>query len=246
MKGSKQSECQIPSEVVKLTAKLSKDPTSKLFMPLAEQYIKCGMLDEAVKVLRGGLKIHPHFLSAKVVLGKAYLKKGQIQDAKTQFEEVITACPDNLFAHRKLVGIYRNDGNLEKARKSCDVVLSFYPMDAKMKTLVGELDRSFGLEGTQTGEAYQSMPDPQDQKEAVPVKEHSLAMTERMLGMRRQNDKEIMTASLADIYIKQGYYKKGMEIYKRLLACDPSNSVIVRKLEDAEILIKLRADGLNQ
>ena len=69
-------------EIGKLTEKLQKDPSSKLFFPLAEEYIKCNMLEEAIIVLTDGLKTHPGFHAARVSLGKVYLQKGRAGEAR--------------------------------------------------------------------------------------------------------------------------------------------------------------------
>ena len=82
MKNEENQKGLLSPEITKLSERLAKDPTSKLFVPLAEEYIKAGMLEEAVAVLMDGLKAHPGFTSAHVTLGKVYLGKGQIKEAK--------------------------------------------------------------------------------------------------------------------------------------------------------------------
>src|SRR5262245_30997543 len=115
MKNDNTQKGFLSPEIVKLTERLAKDPTSNLFVPLGEEYIKAGMLDEALMVLTDGLKTHPGFISARVTLGKVFLEKQQIKEAKEQFETVIHASPDNLLAHRKLVKIYRDEKDYQKA-----------------------------------------------------------------------------------------------------------------------------------
>ena len=141
MKGPNSSEKPLSPEILKLIEKLEKDPKSKLFVPLAEEYLKGGMLDEASMVLKEGLKIHLKFPSAKTTLAKVYLEKGEIQEARVQFEEVLSANPDNLFAHRKLARIYRTANEFGKAKMSCQAVLSLNPKDPDMKGLMDELEQ---------------------------------------------------------------------------------------------------------
>ncbi|MEK7789333.1 MAG: hypothetical protein AAB283_05390, partial [Planctomycetota bacterium] len=57
-------------DIEKLKEKLKKDPNSKLFVPLAEEYRKKGMLDEAISVLMTGITSQPGYTSARVSLGK--------------------------------------------------------------------------------------------------------------------------------------------------------------------------------
>ena len=104
-------------DIERLKEKLDKDPNSKLFVPLAEEYKKAGMLDEAIDVLTKGLESQPAYLSARVSLGKIYIEKGMLDEARTEFEKVISVIPDNLYAHKKLAEIYKDRGQKEEAIK---------------------------------------------------------------------------------------------------------------------------------
>jgi len=116
-------------DIEKLKEKFEKDPNSKLFLPLAEEYRKEGMLDEAIEVLQRGIRKHAAYTSARVLLGKIYLEKGMLDEAKTEFESVVKIVPDNLFAYKKLADIYRNTGEAELAIKAFKSILKLNPMD---------------------------------------------------------------------------------------------------------------------
>jgi tetratricopeptide (TPR) repeat protein len=116
-------------DIEKLKEKVKKDPNSKLFLPLAEEYRKTGMLDEAISVLMTGITSQPGYTSARVSLGKIYLEKKMSPAAKEEFEKVISAIPDNLFAHKKLAEIYRDSGEKERAIGEYRVVLKLNPFD---------------------------------------------------------------------------------------------------------------------
>jgi len=116
-------------DIEKLKEKVKKDPNSKLFVPLAEEYRKTGMLDEAISVLMTGITCQPGYTSARVSLGKIYLEKKMAPAAKEEFAKVISAIPDNLFAHKKLAEIYRDSGEKERAIGEYRVVLKLNPLD---------------------------------------------------------------------------------------------------------------------
>jgi len=116
-------------DIEKLKEKVKKDPNSKLFVPLAEEYRKTGMLDEAISVLMTGITSQPGYTSARVSLGKIYLEKKMAPAAKEEFEKVISAIPDNLLAHKKLAEIYRDSGEKERAIGEYRVVLKLNPLD---------------------------------------------------------------------------------------------------------------------
>ena len=306
-------------EIIKLTEKLTKDPKSRLFVPLAEEYLKVGMLDEAMMVLKDGMKIYPNSTSAKTTLGKIHADKGELAEAKAIFEQLITANPDNLLAHRRLAHIYQDDGDLERARVSCNAVLMANPKDPAMKSLMEEIesakpaasvpsDATSGDDRTDTfleptsqtatkekvDPPYQALPkDPVGPKEATleanitqkierdkgspelkeepvasspPIQDAKLAENppepspqkihpenpegqvaespEKSVATGQasgQND--LTTEPLADLYIKQGFYDKGLEIYRRIIEQDPSNKSVRRKLDETEAVMTVLSRG---
>jgi tetratricopeptide (TPR) repeat protein len=116
-------------EIDRLAIQLAKDPQSKAFLPLAEEYCKVGMWEEAVSVLEEGLKYYPGFITAMVVLGRAYDQLNQPTKARAVLEGAIKLSPENLRAHRTLIRIYTAQGLTQEALKSCRVILTMHPKD---------------------------------------------------------------------------------------------------------------------
>jgi len=116
-------------EIERLKERVGKDPNSKLFVPLAEEYKKIGMLDEAIETLSIGLERHPTYMSAHVSLGKIYLDKDMLDEASTEFEKVIHTIPDNLYAHKRLAEIYSTLNMRDKAIEAFKMVLKLNPLD---------------------------------------------------------------------------------------------------------------------
>jgi tetratricopeptide (TPR) repeat protein len=88
--------------VDELRRRVQQDPASIAFAQLAEECRRIGELDEAVRLCRAGLTHHPAYLSAHVTLGRALMALGQHDEARTEFEHVLRAAPDNLVALRCL------------------------------------------------------------------------------------------------------------------------------------------------
>lgn len=116
-------------DIEKLRLRVEKDPNSRLFLPLAEEYRKMGMADEAISVILRGLEHQPGYTSARVALGRLYVEKSMVNEAKSEFEAVVKAIPDNLFAHRKLADIYKEQGETEKAIGEYKTVIHLNPLD---------------------------------------------------------------------------------------------------------------------
>ena len=139
---SKQKSPASAMEIDRLAVQLAKDPHSKAFLPLAEEYCKAGMWQEAAGVLEDGLKLYPGFITAMVVLGRAYDQLGQVIKAKAILEEAVKLSPENLRAHRTLIKIYMTQGMTDGALKSCDVILALNPRDEEALSVQAKLGRS--------------------------------------------------------------------------------------------------------
>jgi tetratricopeptide (TPR) repeat protein len=123
------------TEIDRLALALAKEPGSKAFIPLAEEYGKAGMWEEAAAVLEDGLKTYPSFITAMVALGRAYDQMNQPVKAKAILEEAVKLSPENLRAHRTLAKIYAAQGAKEAALRSCNVILSVNPQDQEAISL---------------------------------------------------------------------------------------------------------------
>ena len=128
-------------DIERLKEKLEKDPTSKLFVPLAEEYKKAGMFDEAIEVLTKGLERQPGYLSARVSLGKIYIERGMLDEAVSEFEKVIAVIPDNLYAHKKLAEIYKDLGRRDEAIGEFKTVIRINPADAWAATNLASIEQ---------------------------------------------------------------------------------------------------------
>jgi tetratricopeptide (TPR) repeat protein len=126
-------------EIDRLATQLAKDPQSKAFLPLAEEYCKAGMWEEAVSVLEDGLKYYPGFITAMVVLGRAYDQLNQPTKARAVLEGAIKLSPDNLRAHRTLIKLYSAQGLIPEALNACRVILTMNPKDEEALSVQASL-----------------------------------------------------------------------------------------------------------
>jgi tetratricopeptide (TPR) repeat protein len=268
-------------ELVKLADKFRKDPSSKLFFPLAEEYAKVGRIGEAIELLRTGIKAHPDLLSARVSLGKALLAKGLHAEAQAEFEQVIVANPDNIMAHKKLASIYVHAGDKPRAVASCQAVLAVNPSDVEVLKLREEADRlaeippapprpAFG----ELSEGFESEPTVVDptlvdvveptvvDPTLVDVVEPTVvdptlmsrapgpAPVEAAIGQAEEDapsaaveegpiEDDLATVSMADLFVAQGHYQRGIEIYRRILDRNPGHVEATAKLDNALTLDRL-------
>ena len=129
-----------PSEIAKLTGRISKDPKSKLFVPLAEEYKKTGDIEMAIYVLLEGLKSNPDYVTARSSLGKLLLAKGDLEGAQKEFEEVVKTNPDNLLAQKKLGDLFILRNRPLDAIPHYKIALSLNPGDAELASLILDVE----------------------------------------------------------------------------------------------------------
>ena len=144
------------AEIDRLALAVAKDPESKAFIQLSEEYGKAGMWDEATAVLEEGLKAYPNFITAMVALGRVYDQTNQQVKAIAILEEAVRLSPENLRAHRTLAKIYAAQGQQDAALRSCRVILDANPQDQEALSISTMLSASSSLTKTDGSEAQQT------------------------------------------------------------------------------------------
>jgi tetratricopeptide (TPR) repeat protein len=127
------------SRIEELEKRLAEDPGSRMFVQLAEEYRKAGMLEQAIDCCEKGLKKHPQYPSARVALGRALLEAGSFDRASAEFEAVLKQVPDNILAHKFLGETYHRLGRLEEALKRYKVATALAPEDTELVERIQEV-----------------------------------------------------------------------------------------------------------
>ena len=74
------------------------DPSSIVFAPIAEFFLKYDLIDEAFKVCRAGVRRHPNLVSGRIVMAKIHLARGNWEEAEDELREVLSVVPNNATA----------------------------------------------------------------------------------------------------------------------------------------------------
>ena len=124
---------------------MAADPQSRAFVQLADEYLKCGLFEEAIGVLSEGISYHPMHVAARMMRGKIYLKTKQVKEAKDEFEAVAQIYPENILAQKNLVHIYRELGQLGVAITVCKKILMIDPKDQETKVLLTSIQQEISV-----------------------------------------------------------------------------------------------------
>jgi tetratricopeptide (TPR) repeat protein/predicted regulator of Ras-like GTPase activity (Roadblock/LC7/MglB family) len=205
------------AEIEEYTRKLTQNPESLVFVSLAESYRKSGMLDEAIETCLKGLQVHPTYMSAHMVLGRAFLEKERHEEAATEFAKVAAADINNIMAHSLLGQTYMKQGKFTNAIEEYQKVLTLNPDDATAQQMLKQALEQAKNNGPARPEepAAASAPATADAPEAKP-----------------DTKKEL---SQAEAFTKQGDIDNAIKIYRLILEADPENLVVRQRLKDLEL-----------
>ncbi|HEX4347212.1 MAG TPA: tetratricopeptide repeat protein [Vicinamibacterales bacterium] len=142
------------SRIEDLRRRVQRDPASIAFAQLAEEYRRNAQYAEAVETCRGGLALHPGYLSARVTLGRALLELGRLEEAQEELELVLRSAPENLAAIRGVAEIHQRGGDLPKALEYFKSALALARNDPDLEETVNDLTRELGhtRRGPDTGD----------------------------------------------------------------------------------------------
>jgi tetratricopeptide (TPR) repeat protein len=132
-------------DVEYFSAKVEQNPSSTLFVPLANAYIKLEQYDEAVSVLKTGIDESPEVYAAKTMLAQAYMGQGDVDEAKVILTGVLATDPHNYLASKLMGDLFRNEENIKKALVNYRNALMVAPEDTKLRALMDELMEAAGM-----------------------------------------------------------------------------------------------------
>lgn len=129
------SDGPFPDRVTLLRNRWEADPSSRIFLQLAEEYRHQGRVKEALEVLDRGLKEHPGYLSALVAKGRCHLELGEPEPARTVLERVVKQDATQMVANKLLVRAYLETSEPERARERLDLYSLLNDSDPEIEEL---------------------------------------------------------------------------------------------------------------
>jgi len=80
---------ELDDRIAKCEKILAENPNSQIFAALADAHRRKGQLDKALEVCRGGLKLHPNYGSAHLVMAKVHMDRQMYELAEKALEEAV-------------------------------------------------------------------------------------------------------------------------------------------------------------
>ena len=182
----------------------AKDPSSTAFVPLAEAYRQIGLLDDALEAARLGTKMLPHFSPGFSTMGRILGQMGRIDEAMSAYAKALSIDRQSQAALVGLARLHLIRAERDMARKILKQAEEFHPEDEKISDMLIALDLPRPWAEIKQASQIQ---EPVPRLEAVPDKP----------------GEPIPTATLAEIYVKQGLLDKAIKIYQDILVQTPDN-----------------------
>ncbi|MFL5783763.1 MAG: CDC27 family protein [Bacteriovoracaceae bacterium] len=117
-----------------------KNPRSKVFAPLAEAYRKLGMLDDALKILKDGIRNHPNYALGYIVLAHCYYDLEKYELTYNTLRPIIAQNADNISLQKIFAQSCIHLGHLEEALDTYKYLLFLNPRDKFFASEVKKLE----------------------------------------------------------------------------------------------------------
>lgn len=115
-------------------------PHSRVFAPLAESYRKLGMLEDALKILKEGIKRNPSYVLGYVVLAQVYADQFQWDRVHQTLLPLIAHHKDNIALQKLFAKSCLETGELDLALETYKWLLFLNPRDQEFARHVADLE----------------------------------------------------------------------------------------------------------
>jgi len=200
---------------------LENNPGSPSFVLLAEILIKRNKRKKALEVLSKGIRFNGDNITGRFLLGKLYYESWLIDQAKKQFEYILSISPDNLAATYYLLEIYRSEDRLEDALVISRKAITYFPGNSELIKTIDDIherlkeginDDKSEIKGSQKEKDFESEPE--------------------------ITDNTMVSETIADLYFKQGLYRESIRIYEKLENEQPDERILEKKEKAIRFLYK--------
>jgi tetratricopeptide (TPR) repeat protein len=131
------------ARIRELKKRVEREPGSRFFVPLAEEYRKAGRISDALSALEEGLVAHPAYVAARVALARGYLEAGRTEESMAAFSKALADDPSNLVAAKALGDLHLSRGEPLEALKRYRLYREISG-DRRLDALIGKLQEEPG------------------------------------------------------------------------------------------------------
>ena len=128
---------EIDDRIAKCRKIMEQDPNSQIFAALAEAFRRKGDLDQAFRICQNGLKIHPSYGSAHIVMAKINLDRGLYDWAEAEIRKAAELDGNSRPVELLLAEIHIYKGEFRNAVKLLKRLHEIDPDNSQIRKLLG-------------------------------------------------------------------------------------------------------------
>lgn len=196
-----------------LKEEFAEDPNNNLMLAGISKSL--GDCDKALSILFSELRLNQDNQSAKLMIAEIYYERWMIDEAKKYLGQIIDLTPNNEKALDMLSKIYNSENDTEKA------------LDLLYKKFIFGSNKSqtlFEIESLKNKNATES-----PHFDITKNIKNKLSDSYDRINSKT-SEVNLITETMADLYINQGYYDKAAEILELLLKKAPHDPHLKTKL----------------
>lgn len=232
----------------------ARDPDGRAFVPLADALRRAGEMDRALAVVSEGMHRLPDFGSAQIVAGWVHREMGDAEAALDAFSRGVELDGENTVALRAAAELAREagygDSSIEFAERLAVLegevgatggaeleVAEYEPVSEEAPAVADELVEEEAVVAPDVFvEEEATVEEPAIVVEEAIAEEEAPAVAEMTTEDEETEDEgeEIVTRTLAEIYVRQGHVAKAVEVYRRLSEEDPGNGSLAERIDELE------------
>jgi len=204
------------------------------YMAMGRAYFEKGMNAECRQALEKVVRVTPDNLLAQRILGQIYIDAGEVAAAEESLNTILAQNPDDMESRVLLNSLSRiavaggqprveaegertaDEGIAEIARTDNELLLG-----EDDEEIIDLLDSEIVEELTEEQEAIEEAPFPS---------EFEISAPDIFSGGEMDRKDPLLTVTLAELYVSQGFPERAKAIYSELLEADPDNAELKNRL----------------
>jgi tetratricopeptide (TPR) repeat protein len=203
---------------------LNSAPSQRILLLVLTKLKEEGEIDRVIQECLKALEVYPNDIYIRRLLAESYLETSQVSSAEIELNKTIGFITDLADVYKIQAGIHRKQGRIKEAIAALKIYLSYHPQDEDARRLYDELI----FEEEPSASELRSPPE----AIATTFEEDS-----------EEKLQEIVTPTLAELYLKQGEPQKAIDTYRTLLEQHPENTHFRERLEALEVIPQEEAQG---
>lgn len=196
--------------------------------------------DQALEAFRMCLLINPDDAGINAELGMLHGFIGQNAEATNMLEKAVKVSPDNWWYNLRLLNVYRESENFEKAtalaeslkkrfphkEEVYDILISLYRETGQFKKAIAAYDKIEAIAGIDETTSFEKF------RLYLELNQLKKGIAEIDKLIRKYPDESRYKVLRGDIYMEQKMPEKALELYNSILASDPDNPHVYVSLSE--------------